>query len=92
MTEALFSINYDGQLMSTTYFTITSETMERKLLSDELIVEVLQRASKRKSKAWNFVHENVAVEITKKYKHKIEFFVSRDIPAACHGRQRSLYH
>ena len=67
--------------MSATYYTITPETMERKLLSEELIGEVLQRASKRKSKAWNFNHEDVAVEITKKYKHKVEFFVSRDIPA-----------
>jgi len=65
MTEALFSINHDGQLMSATYYSITPETMERKLLSKELIAEVLQRASKRKSKSWNFVHENVAVEITK---------------------------
>jgi hypothetical protein len=79
MTEALFSINHEGQLMSATYYSITSETLERKLLSDELIGEVLQRASKRKSKAWNFNHEDVTIEIIKKYKHKIEFFVSRDI-------------
>ncbi|HUU05512.1 MAG TPA: hypothetical protein VMZ49_06480 [Patescibacteria group bacterium] len=46
-----------GQIMSATYYTITPETMEKKLLSEELIGEVLQRASKKKSKAWNFAHE-----------------------------------
>gem|GEM_PF-3702233 len=73
--------------MSATYYSITPETMEHKLLSEDLIEEVLQRASKGKSKAWNFVHENVAVEITKKYKHKIEFFVSRNIPKWEEGPQ-----
>jgi len=33
--------------------------------------------------------KNVTVEIIKKYKYKIEFFVSRDIPKWESGQQRS---
>ena len=43
MTEALFQINNDGQLMSSTFYTVTQETLKKKLLSDELIEEVIRR-------------------------------------------------
>jgi len=45
MTEDLFSINNDGRPMSATGYTITSETIKRKLLSDELIIEVWRRVN-----------------------------------------------
>lgn len=80
MTEALFSINNDGQLMGTRYYTITPETLKRKLLSDELIDEVIRRVIERDRKDWKFSFEDIQVEILKKHDYKIEFFVSRDIP------------
>jgi hypothetical protein len=79
MTKALFSINHEGQLMSATYYTITLETLERKLLSDELIEEVMRRVIEQDSKDWKFYIGDLQVEILKKYEYKIEFFVSRDI-------------
>lgn len=80
MTEALFSINHDGQLMSATYYTITPETLGRKLLSDELIGEVLRRVIEPDNKGWNFFFEDLQIEILKRHEYKIDFFVSRDIP------------
>lgn len=79
MTEALFSINDNGLLMSATYYTITSETMERKLLTDELIAEVIQRVIEKNLKNWKFVFNDLQVEILQRHEYRIEFFVSRDI-------------
>jgi len=31
-------------------------------------------------KEWSFTYEDLQVEIVKRHKNKIEFFVSRDIP------------
>lgn len=80
MTEALFSINNSGQLISALYYTITRETLERKLISDELIDEVIRRVIEQDCKNWNFTFYDLHVEILKKHEHKVEFFVSRDIP------------
>lgn len=80
MTEALFSINNDGQLMSAAYYTITPETLERKLFFKELIKEVLRRTNEQDCKEWNFILDDLKIEILRKYKNKVEFFVSRDIP------------
>ena len=80
MTEALFSINNTGKLCSALYYTITAETLERELISDELIKEVLRRSSDQERKDWNFTLEDLQVEIIKKIEYKIEFFVSRDFP------------
>lgn len=80
MTEALFSINNAGKLISARYYTITWETMEKKILSEELIDEVILRVIENDCKDWNFTFDNVQVEILKKYDYKVEFFVSRDIP------------
>lgn len=82
MTEALFSINNAGELISSLYYTITWETLNRKVISGELINEILQRCSAGQGEYWDFIFEDLQVEILKKYDHKIEFFVSRDIPAA----------
>jgi len=78
MTEALFSINNAGKLTSALYYTITAETLERELISDELIKEVLRRSSNQEGKDWIFTFNDLQVEITKKLEYKIEFFVSRD--------------
>lgn len=88
MTEALFSINNAGKLLSALYYTITAETMEREIISDELLIEVLHRANDPNSKDWNFTFEDLQVEIVKKHEYKIEFFVSRDIPIGDGGTQR----
>jgi hypothetical protein len=80
MIETLFSINNDGKLRSAPYYTITSETLERKLFSDELIDEVFRRVIEPDCKNWKFSFDDLQVEILKKLEHKIEFFVSRDIP------------
>jgi len=90
MTEALFAINNDGQLISATYYTITPETLERKLLTEELINEVISRVIEQDCKNWSFIFEDLRVEILKKLKYKIEFFVSRDISAGDVGLQRLL--
>lgn len=90
MTEALFSINNVGKLCSALCYTITAETLERELISDELIKEVLRRSSAQEEKDWNFTFEDLQVEIIKKLEYKIEFFVSRDIPKADFGHQRPL--
>ena len=79
MTEALFSINNAGKLISACYYTITSETLERKILSEELIDEVIWRVIEQDSKDWNFTFEDLQVEILKKHEYKVDFFVSRDI-------------
>lgn len=92
MTEVLFSIDNAGKLCSALYYTITAETLERELISDELIKEVLRRSSDQEGKDWNFTFKDLQVEITKKLEYKIEFFVSRDIPAADRGHQRPLCH
>jgi len=81
MTEVLFSINLKGELISARYYTLTSETLEKKLLSDELLLEVLHRAKDLEGKNWNFRFEDVQVEILKKCDYKVEFFVSRDVPS-----------
>ena len=81
MTEALFSINNAGKLTSALYYTITAETLEREIISNELINEVLRRSSDQSGKDRRFTFEDLQVEIFKrKFDHKIEFFVSRDIP------------
>jgi len=121
MTEVLFSINNTGKMISARYYTITWETMKKKILSEELIDEVIRRvieqdcadqiekskpciprgdsitsclAKPRHSDAkdWNFIFDNMHVEILKKYDYKVEFFVSWDIPAIIGRRQRSLNH
>lgn len=92
MTEALFSINNAGKLTSALYYTITAETLERELISDELIKEVLRRSSDQDGKDWEFTFKDLQVEITKKLEYKIEFFVSRGIPKSESGRQWPLYH
>lgn len=79
MTEALFSINNDGQLMSSTFYTITHETLKRKLLSDELIEEVIRRVIELDQKEWSFTFKDIQFEILKRHDYKIEFFASRDI-------------
>ena len=93
MTEALFSINNAGKLISARYYTITRETMEKKILPEELIVEVIRRVIEKDCIDWNFTFYNMQVEILKKYAYKVEFFVSRDIPkkgTQCY--EKSLYN
>jgi hypothetical protein len=80
MTEALFSINNAGQLISATYYTITRGIMEKKILYEELIDEVIRRVIEQDCKDWFFTFEDLQVEILKKHEYKVEFFVSRDIP------------
>jgi hypothetical protein len=80
MTEALFSINNAGKLISARYYTITSETLEKKILSEELIDEVIRRVIELDCKDWDFNFEDLQVEILKKHEYKVDFFVSRDIP------------
>ena len=80
MTEVLFSINNAGKLISATYYTISPETLQRKLLSEELIDEVIYRVIELDCKDWNFTFEDIQVEILKKHEYKVDFFVSRDIP------------
>jgi ferritin-like protein len=79
MTEALFSINNAGELISARYYTITKETLARKIITNELIDEILERCNYGQGKHWDFTFEDLRIEILKKYDHKIEFFVSRDI-------------
>ena len=79
MTEVLFSINNAGKLISARYYTITRETMKKKILSEELIDEVIRRVIEQDSKDWNFTFEDLQVEILKKHEYKVDFFVSRDI-------------
>jgi hypothetical protein len=92
MIEALFSINNAGKLISARYYTITWEIMEKKILSEELIDEVIRRVIAKDLKDWNFTFDNMQVEILKKYEYKVEFFVSRDIPISEGGCQQSLDH
>ena len=73
MTKALFSINNAGELISANYYTITAKTLARKIITDELIEEILHRSSDQDDKAWNFTFEVLQVEILKKYDHKIDF-------------------
>jgi hypothetical protein len=80
MTEALFSINNAGKLISARYYTITSETLEKKILSEELIDEVIRRVIELDCKDWDFTFEDLQVEILKKHEYKVDFIVSRDIP------------
>jgi len=87
MTEALFSINNAGQLTSALYYTITAETLECEIISDELLLEVLHRANDPNSKDWNFTFDDLQVEIIKKLEYKIEFFVSRDVSIGESGQQ-----
>ena len=92
MTEALFSINNAGELISALYYTITRETLNRKIISDELIKEILLRSNDPEGSNWNFNFNELRVDILKKLEYKIEFFVSRDFPEVDGGRQRSLYN
>ncbi len=87
MTEALFSINNAGKLTSALYYTISAETLERELISDELIEEILRRSSDQEGKDWYFTFDDLQVEIIKKLEYKIEFFVSRDIRLDERGHQ-----
>jgi len=82
MTEALFSINNAGELISARYYTITRDTLNRRIISDELIEEILRRSRNPEGKDWNFSFEDLRVDILEKHEYKVEFFVSRDIPAA----------
>ena len=91
MTEVLFSINNAGKLISAHYYTITTETLEHELISDELIIEVLRRSSDQEGKDWNFTLNDLHIEITKKLEYKTEFFVSRNIPAVKCSCMRPLY-
>jgi len=61
MTEALFSINNAGKLISARYYTITWETMKKKILSEELIDEVIQRVIEKDCEDWNFTFENMQI-------------------------------
>jgi hypothetical protein len=45
MTEALFSINNKGKLISATYYTITDETLKKNLFSNDLIIEIFRRVN-----------------------------------------------
>lgn len=87
MTEALFSINNAGKLISAQYYTITRDTLNRRIISDELIEEILRRSSDLEGRNWNFSFEDLKVNILKKHEYKIEFFVSRDIPVGESSRQ-----
>jgi len=80
MTEALFSITLAGELISARYYTISRDTLNRRIISDELIEEILLRSQDQESIDWHFSFEDLKVDILKKYEYKIEFFVSRDIP------------
>ena len=80
MTEALFSITPAGELISARYYTITRDTLNRRIISDELIEEILLRSQDQESRDWHFSFKDLQVDILEKYEHKIEFFVSRDIP------------
>lgn len=90
MTEALFSITPAGELISARYYTITRDTLNRRLISDELIEEILLRSGDRSGKVINFIFEDLQVEIIKKYDHKIDFFVSRKFAEGDGGRQRPI--
>lgn len=80
MTEALFSINNAGRLISARYYTITRDTLNRRIISNELIDEILRRSRDPEGKDWKFSFEDLKVDILKKFEYKVEFFVSRDIP------------
>ena len=92
MTEALFSITPAGELISARYYTITRDTLNRRIISDELIEEILRRSRDPEGKDWKFYFEDLKVDILNKYEYKIEFFVSRDIPIGESGLPRSLDH
>jgi hypothetical protein len=80
---------------SSVLFTIrfTQETLEKKILSDELIEEVLRRSSDQSGRDWEFTFEDFQVEIFKrKIEYKIEFIVSRNVSIGESCRQRPLYH
>jgi len=78
--------------MSALYYTITPETMKRKLLSDELIAEVIRRVIECCRDDWKFSFEDINVEILKKHEYKVEFFVSRDVPKWGSYPQQSVLH
>jgi hypothetical protein len=90
MIEVLFSINNDGKLISARHYTITWETMKIKILPKELIDEVIRRVIEKDCKDWNFTFDKMQVEILKRPEYKIDFFISRNIPAGDRGRQRPL--
>lgn len=54
--------------MSSTFYTITQETLKRKLLSDELIDEVIRRVIELDQMEWSFSFEDLQVEIVKRHK------------------------
>ena len=87
MTEALFSISNAGELISARYYTITRDTLNQRIISGELIEEILRRSRDPEGRDWKFSFEDLKVDILKKYEYKIEFFVSRDIPIGESGRQ-----
>ena len=80
MSEALFSINLKGELMSATFYRIDNELLERNLLDEELVKEILQRAKDSDKIDWSFTHKDVRVDILNKNSWKVEFFASRDEP------------
>jgi hypothetical protein len=92
MTEAIFSITPGGELISARYYTITRDSLNRRIISDELIEEVLLRSQDQESKDWQFTFMDLKIEILKKYDHKIEFFVSREFPEADGYCQEPLSH
>jgi len=80
MTEALITISPNGKIQSIRYYMITKETLETKILSEELITKVLDHANDPESNNWEFTFEDVQIEILKREDNKIEFFASRDVP------------
>ena len=80
MAEALFSISHNGELMSAAYYTIDNELLNKNLLDEQLIDQILERSKHPEHFLWSFNYGDIRVEILSRNSWKVEFFVSRNEP------------
>ncbi len=89
MAEALFAVNNEGELISSTYFTIDDDLLSRKFLNELLVHQIIERANHPEHWEWSFTNGDMRIDILNKTEWKVEFFVSKDGPV--HITSKNLF-
>jgi hypothetical protein len=80
MVEALLTLSLKGKLMSAIFFKTSDILLKDDIVDEYLISRILRRANNPKRYSWSFTHDEYRIEILNKYKWKVEFFVSKNMP------------
>lgn len=91
MVEALFAISLQGELLRATFFKADDVLLKDDIVDEYLIERILKRASSPRRFKWSFTHDRFRIDILKKCKSKVEFFVSIDEAIELYGRNLVMY-